>query len=196
MVRYGWTFKSALLVLFSGAATALMVHLGLSSLTRVACAVFFGACAVVLCAVSFSRRTALRVDGEGVTLGGHALFRYGSTLLFVPWSDIEALVRWEQVIRPGGMKVPGDFMLRVKQPYLGIKRRPELPPMPSAATPMGFANSAAVMATARHVPGHYAHTSRAVSGWRLDADKLTAALARFAPGVELKDLRGGALSDW
>ncbi|MFG2659237.1 hypothetical protein [Streptomyces sp. NPDC048425] len=96
--------------------TALTLFLGLSSVTRVLCAGFFGVGVVVLCAVSFSRRVALRVDAVGVTLGGHALFKYESTQLFVPWNEIVALVRWEQVIRPTGMKTPLDFMMRVKQP--------------------------------------------------------------------------------
>jgi hypothetical protein len=66
----------AVLVVFGGSGTALLVH-------------------------GVSGRIALRVDASGVTLGGTPL-RYKATTRFVPWSDIERIVLWRRWLPRGG----------------------------------------------------------------------------------------------
>jgi hypothetical protein len=66
----------AVLVVFGGSGTALLVH-------------------------GVSGRIALRVDASGVTLGGTPL-RYQSTTRFVPWADIERIVLWQRRQPRGG----------------------------------------------------------------------------------------------
>ncbi|MCX4989928.1 MULTISPECIES: hypothetical protein [unclassified Streptomyces] len=197
VVRFGWTVKNALLVMFCTGVAGLVLYLGDLTLPIVLCVAFFVLCGVGLTAMSLSRKVALRIDAEGVTLGGSPLVRYEAGIVFVPWDEIVALVRWEQNIRPGGWKVPGQLSLRIKAPYLGIKRRRGLAPMPDSEKPWSTVNEIAAQVTAQQAPTGIAFTSRPVNAWRLKERELVAALEQYGPpGVELKDLRGGPLSGW
>ncbi|MFI6785667.1 hypothetical protein [Micromonospora sp. NPDC050276] len=119
-----------------------------------------------------SGRVALRVDAAGVTLGQTPPWPSSHTAV-VPWSDIEAIVLWTQ--QAGLATVP----------YVGLQRRPGLPPLPGSARSRRLwrLNKALVP----HVPPAVIADSRPASFWRLHRSSLAAAVRHFAPAVEIVD---------
>ncbi|MFG2652161.1 hypothetical protein [Streptomyces sp. NPDC048436] len=113
------------------------------------------------------RLTAFRVDETGVLLGG-APARYRAQTAFVPWQDITAVVTWQQ--RTAGQPLS----------YIGVQRptgAPLLPGPNSALTPEKTAK------LAPHVDHQLFLASRAVTLWKLDTERLRAAVETYAPGV-------------
>ncbi|WP_282780966.1 MULTISPECIES: hypothetical protein [unclassified Nocardia] len=133
--------------------------------------VFFGGGGVLLAVGMASRKLALRVDEDGVTLGGNPLRRRATTV-FVSWSEIAAIVLFRQRLSHGAT-----------MRYIGVQRHAGLPPLPSAAGRTAQAASRLIP----HVPPDVVAASRAISGWRLDEDRLIAALRHHAPHVRLID---------
>lgn len=141
---------------------------------RIADIAFFGGGGVLMLAIGGSRQLALRVDARGVTLGGVPP-RHRSTTTFVPWADIESVVLWKQVLPPFGRSMP----------YIGLVRRPGAPAL--AGPPEQRAARGVSAALALPVSAGTLSASRAVNGWRLDGQRLAAAIHQFAPGVPLQD---------
>jgi hypothetical protein len=116
------------------------------------------------------RRTALRADYAGITLG--ADLRDGWTLrwdraVFVPWSDVEQIV-----IYPGQGFPAGSRARRI-----GIQRRQDTPQLSAGDKP----------APGCALPRVATAATRPITGWRLDRDRLAAVTAMVAPGIPIVD---------
>lgn len=115
----------------------------------------------------WKRLTAFRVDGTGVLLGG-APARHRAQTAFVPWQDITALVSWQ--LRTAGQSLH----------YIGVQRRAGAPPLPGPNSELTPEKTAKL---APHVDHELFLASRAVNLWKLDAERLRAAVDAYAPGV-------------
>lgn len=120
-----------------------------------------------------SRRVALRVGAEGVSLTLSPPWSERHTAV-VPWSDIERIVLWRQ---PAG---------RTSIRYIGLERRPGAPSLPGSAS--GRLSGVVRWVVPETVPTQVAADSRPITGWRLDRRRLEAAVAAFAPHVPIVDL--------
>ncbi|KAB8169896.1 hypothetical protein FH609_006415 [Streptomyces sp. 3MP-14] len=174
-VRYGFDRRTLAVLAVSALFTVFLLvpGTGMSLGLRVAGLVLFAGGGLLMAAGALTRRTALRVDATGVLLGGSPV-RYQATTAQVPWQDIRNVTLWRQ-------RVPNGRPLL----WIGVTRREGAPPLPGPGQgPVGRAVAGALVP----VPHDLLMASRQVNGWRLDRDQLAAALARFAPGVELVDL--------
>ncbi|MFE7034106.1 hypothetical protein ACFU9Y_27700 [Streptomyces sp. NPDC057621] len=121
----------------------------------------------LLAGAGWTPLVAFRVDGEGVLFGG-APARYKAQTAFVPWKDITAVVLWEQ-------RMSGPSMA-----YVGVQRQAGAPPLPGQNAGLRPEQTTEL---APHVDHELFLASRAVNRWRLDPERLRAAVAAFAPGV-------------
>jgi len=169
--RYGLGGRTGMVIVGSAAFVVLGIVLPMPLAVRIIDFALFGGGALVMLGAAASRRVAFGVDAEGITLGGTPP-RYRSGTRFVPWADIERIVLWTQRLPPYGTTMR----------YVGVARRPDAPPLGGPRT------RAVARVTARAltpVPGDILLASRAVNGWRLDVDRLAAAVQHFAPGVPI-----------
>ncbi|WP_280258118.1 hypothetical protein [Nocardia wallacei] len=116
-------------------------------------------------AIMLSRKVALRVDSDGVTLGGRAFWRHHATTVTVPWPEITGIVVYHQWL-PHGARLS----------YLGIQRHPDHsgpPSRPQAeeAQDPGLGDVGTI------------DIARPITGWRLDRDQLTTVVHHHAPHV-------------
>ncbi|MEU5994831.1 hypothetical protein ABZ806_38135 [Spirillospora sp. NPDC047418] len=169
-VRYGPTLKNTALLIGSVVLILGCLLPEVPLHIRVLGVVLFGVAGLVFLAMTFSRKVAFRADAEGIMVAGGP-FRYRASLLSVPWTDVKAVVLWKQ---SAGQSIP----------YVGVLRHEDRP----AGKPVGKAGRLLYGAVAGHVPAEVAKASRQVNGWRLDRDRLAAAVAHFAPDVEIIDL--------
>ncbi|NEA28339.1 hypothetical protein [Actinomadura bangladeshensis] len=169
-VRYGPTLKTTVMLIGCVVLTLGCLLPEVPLHIRVLGVLLFGVGSVVFLAMTFSRQVAFRVDAEGITVAGGP-FRYRASLLSVPWTDVKAVVLWKQ-------------QAAQNIPYVGVLRHEDRP----ADKPVGKARRLLYGAVAGHVPAEVANASRQVNGWRLDRDRLAAAVAHFAPDVEIIDL--------
>jgi hypothetical protein len=170
--RFGWNGRTGLIIIISLVFVFLGVVLPLSPALRVTDIVFFGGGGVLMLGIVSTRRVALRVDSSGITLGGVPP-RYRSGTRFVPWADIDKVVLWKQKLAYGS-----------SMQYVGLVRRKDAPPL--AGRRVQFLGRVAAQALAPQISGDTLMASRAVNGWRLDKDRLAAAVEHFAPGVRLE----------
>jgi len=170
VARYGWNRRSGSLI--AGAAVFVLVALTvpMSLALRVVTLVFFGGGALVFIGSIATRRVALRVDASGVTLAGSP-GRYRSTNCLIPWADIRKVVLWRQPM-PYGRSIR----------YVGVARRGQR------------AGKVTARALTPGVSGDTLLASRAVNLWRLDAHRMAAAVAHFAPGVRVIDQDTGQVT--
>ena len=180
VARYGWNGRSGSLIIGAAAFVLVALTVPMSLALRVVTLVFFGGGAVVFIASIATRRVALRVDASGITLGGSPA-RYRSTTRLIPWADVREVVLWRQ-------PMPYGRSMR----YVAVARRGGAPPLG------GRRGRRAGKVTARALtPGVSGDTllaSRAANLWRLDTDRMTAAVAHFAPGVRVIDKDAGQLT--
>ncbi len=173
VARYGWNRRSGGLIVGAAVFVLLALTVPMSLPLRVVTLVFFGGGLLVFTASIATRRVALRVDASGVTLGGSP-GRYHATTRLIPWTDVKDVVLWRQ-------PMPYGRSMR----YIGVARRHGARPL------AGRRGRRASKVTARALtPGVSSDTllaSRAVNLWRLDADRLTAAVTHFAPSVRVID---------
>ncbi|WP_405811992.1 hypothetical protein OG524_29565 [Streptomyces sp. NBC_01520] len=169
--RYGMDRRNVGVLAVSALFTVILVLGDFTPVQRVLGLVLFGGGGVLMAFTAMSRRVAFRVDGTGVLLGGSPA-RHLATTAHVPWEDITAVVLWQQHSAEG-------------IPWVGVARRPDAGPLPGPG--QGRAARATMRALAPGVPADVALASRAVSGWHLDRDALAAAVAYFAPGVQVVD---------
>ena len=139
-------------------------------------------------AYSTSRKVAFRVDQKGVTLGGGPL-RYEAQTSFFPWDGVRAVVLWRRAapspwpalrwpaLRPAGAGLVGTAGLAQRWPrcarrhlahvgvVVSVERHTELPrPAPEDLK---------------------AGATRGMQAFRVDSARLAAAIATFAPAVQL-----------
>ncbi|MFC5645211.1 hypothetical protein [Kitasatospora cinereorecta] len=175
--RYGWTPKA----IRKRRSAVVGVGVGVSALVVGAVSggvlgwvvVALGVLAVVTAGLSVGMtsasvrggRVALRVDAEGVLLGGYPL-RYERGCARVPWNEITAVELWVQAT--GGM------------PYVGVHRLTGAPALPS-----GTENPTAIRAAERAAgrPWELITASRPVHLWQLDTQLLLETIGRHAPNV-------------
>jgi hypothetical protein len=176
--RYRWTTTIASGIGGDLAFVALAVFF-MPLILSVAVIAVFGSFAVYSVAGVLSRKVALRVDAAGVTLGGGP-FGYEATTRFYPWEDIAAITLWQRYI-PFTIGRWTPFALGPIR-YIGLRRPPGAQPITSAGR--GRADRPAYMAP---VSGISAGAARNVTAFGLDKDRLTQAVAAFAPTVAIED---------
>ncbi|TYB64744.1 hypothetical protein FXF51_19995 [Nonomuraea sp. PA05] len=167
--RYGWDRKTIALVAGCGVFAVAILITDMPLIAKIPGVVLAGAGSLYLAYMAFSRKVAFQVDETGVLLGGSPA-RYSATTAHVPWEDITGVVLWRQAA--GGASVP----------YVGVTRRQGAPALPG--------DNPRARAVLRHlvpVPADVAISSRTVTGWRLDKDRLVAAVSHFAPGIPVKE---------
>jgi hypothetical protein len=169
--RYGLRGRPGGIIALCLALAALAALPGMSTWVRVTDLVFFGGGGLFLLAVAATRQVALRLDAEGITLGGTPP-RYRSGTRLVPWSEIDGVVLWRQ-------HLPRGASMR----YVGIVRRPDAPPLAGQRAAAVGRVAASILTPG--VPADVVMASRAVNGWRLDETRLAAAVHHFAPGVTI-----------
>ncbi|MFI2205504.1 hypothetical protein ACH47Z_32955 [Streptomyces sp. NPDC020192] len=167
--RYGWNGKTIRGVVISAVFTGLLLLPGMPLYARILGLPLFGGGALFMTYVARSHKVAFRVDDTGVLLGGSPA-RYGATTVHVPWDDITGFVLWRQVTGKASV------------PYVGVSRREGAPALPGDGP-----RSRAVLSALTPVPADIAIASRAVTGWRLDQERLVSAVAHFAPGVPVTE---------
>ncbi|WP_077058010.1 hypothetical protein [Streptomyces sp. MP131-18] len=183
LARFGWHAASSGLALCGLAVVAFACLGGLVLWLALVIGAVGAVVFVVFAGMAGSRGPALRVDPEGVTLGGGPL-RFGRIHpTHVPWPDIEAIVLWTRRLPAGatvryiGLRVRADAeapgpagpALRVRGIRGPAPRAPRIPDLPS-------------LPNVPNVPADVVALSRAVHGWRLDRSRLQAAVTAFAPG--------------
>ncbi|GAB4054102.1 hypothetical protein [Catellatospora paridis] len=174
--RYGPNPKTILVIAGSLLFTAAMLLLPLDALTRILGLALFGVGGVIMAIGTFSRKVALRVDDTGITLGGSPL-RHAATTVHVPWAEVQAVVLWRQ-------KTAHNL------PWIGVLRPHDAPPMRGTPTgPAGKLMAGFGYAVSGAPDPRLIAAGRAINGWRLDLDRLAAAIHHHAPGVEVRDLR-------
>jgi hypothetical protein len=168
--RYGWSARTARIVIVGLVFAVAGIALPLA--WRIIDIVFFGGGALFFLGVICTRRVAFRVDASGVTLGGTPP-RYRSGTRFVPWADVKKVVLWQQP-QPYGNSVR----------CIGLERRRAAPPL-AGRRGRRFGRATARALVPDHVSGDTLLASRAINSWRLDTDRLTAAVEHFAPEVKI-----------
>lgn len=121
----------------------------------------------LLSGLKWKKLVALRIDGEGVLLGG-APARYERQLAFVPWHDITSIVVWH--LRTAGNGIN----------YIGVQRKPGAPVLPGMNSGVSREKAAQL---APHVDYELFLASRPINFWRLDPERLQTAVDAFAPQV-------------
>jgi hypothetical protein len=179
VARYGWNGRSGGLIIGAAVFVLIAVTVPMSLALRVVTLVFFGGGALVFIASIATRRVALRVDASGITLGGSP-GRYRSTTRLIPWAEVREVVLWRQ-------PMPYGRSMR----YVAVARHHGAPPL------AGRPGQRAAKETARTltpVSGDTLLASRAANLWRLDTDRMSAAVAHFAPGVRVIDHDAGQIT--
>jgi hypothetical protein len=162
--RYGRAPKHLTSIGFGLVISAVMLLIPAPALAKVLVVAIFGGMAVMLAAVTFSRSPALRVDASGVTIRPYPL-RFGVIACY-PWEDVVAI--YINVFRqPMGRYVHIRLREGAAQPSLRRQR----------------ARKALFLA----------RSSVAVNGWTLHPARLAAAVAYFAPAVQVVDAATGAI---
>ena len=169
--RYGFTPRTVVLVFVSLVFVGLGFLPGLGALYRFAIFGLFGGGVVAVVLMAASGYTALRVDWNGVTLGGSPLRR--SQHAVVPWSDITGITLW--VVRSQTIGNSG------RTPMVTLLRRPGSPRLPGRA----YGAVAREVYAAVGGPGDLEtiNASAPVQMWKLDRAQFVATVARYAPHV-------------
>lgn len=171
-VRYGWNRKNVFIIIFFAIGAVSAVTLPDKPLyARILVLPFCVAGGLFTAYSSMNGKVALRVDETGVLLGGNpALRRSGA--IHVPWQDITAVVLWRHY--------SADSVL-----FIGLARHKDAPAVPGGIP--GPVGRVAMRTLVSRFPAGV-DIARPESGWRLDRERLGAAVARFAPGVPVVDI--------
>ena len=121
----------------------------------------------LLSGLKWKKLVAFRVDEEGVLLGG-APARYEAQLAHDPWGDITSVVVWHQRTAGNGIN------------YIGVQRKPGAPALRGMNSRVSRETAAML---APHVDYELFLASRPINLWRLDPERLQAAVDAFAPHV-------------
>ncbi|MEU5534448.1 hypothetical protein [Streptomyces sp. NPDC020362] len=167
--RYGWDLRTTGVIALCAVFTAGLFLPGIPLFAQILGLPLFGGGGLLMTFGAMSRKVAFRVDETGVLLGGSPV-RYRATTAHVPWEDITGILFWSQAAG------------RASVPYVGLGRREGAPVLPGDGP-----KSRAVLRHLVPVPAEVAIASRAVTGWRLDRERLITAVAHCAPGVPVYD---------
>lgn len=172
--RYRWTRNSAIALAVCSVALLLGIAPTVSLLMRVVLVPIGGAGAFLCVIVPTSRKVALRVDADGITLGGNPL-RYKATTRVVPWHEVEGVFLWRR--EPGNVR------------YLGVERAADAPPLTPGGT--GKADQIRLyLAPDPPVPALALKVgvTRGMQAFTVDDARLSDAVAHYAPDVSVVDL--------
>ena len=172
--RYRWTRPSATALALCSALVLLAIAVSqIPLLLRVLLVAFCGWGAFLSAFVPASRKTALRVDASGVTLGGNPL-RYKKSTRTVPWDEVQRVFLWRRrpgvrylsVERPAGAALlsPGGTG-KADRPAFYLARDPQVP---SPTLRVG--------------------TTRGMQAFSVDDTRLSDIIAHYAPGVSIVNL--------
>ncbi|MGH3846892.1 MAG: hypothetical protein ACRDS0_36540 [Pseudonocardiaceae bacterium] len=162
--RYCWTPQFTLLIVATAIMGAGALLPGLSVADRIIVVIVFWVSGLVLIAMARRRRgqLALRVDARGIAFGA-------PRKVDVPWGDLEAVVVFP--------------VRRIR--HIGLQRRVGAEALPGGP---GRVTRALNQAIVPGLPGDVVNTCLPISGWGLDLERMTAAVAAHAPGVRVYDL--------
>ncbi|MFJ1969260.1 hypothetical protein ACIO93_11385 [Streptomyces sp. NPDC087903] len=177
-VRYGWnapTVKGALLCLL---LLGLAFAPGSPGWAAAVLGIVGGMSFSAISLLAFSRRVALRVGPEGVTLGGTP---FGIKTERMSWPEIVSIDLWTE--QPRRM---------VKTSHVGVRhRKGSAPPLRLSSSP-GLRQIDEYLAA--QVPAEFVEafrgsvmSSRGMALWRVDRIRLEATVRAFAPEVHLFD---------
>lgn len=171
--RYHWTQTSALAL----AGCSVLVLIGVMAPgqlpLRVVLIALGGCGAFSSVIVPASRKVALRIDANGITLGGIPL-RYKATTRVIPWHEVQRVFLWR---RGPGVR------------YLGVERPYDAPPLSPGGT--GKADKPALyLAPNPQVPSPTlkAGTTRGMQAFSVDDARLSDAIVHYAPSVDIVNL--------
>jgi hypothetical protein len=169
VARYGgWNRQNLKLVVLALVFCAAALLPTMPLWLRVTDLAFFGGGTLLLLGASLGRPVALRVDAAGITLRRTPLFR-GSTAQTYPWPEVEQIVIW------------GAY----RMDYVGVRRAPGAAPLSGR---FNGPTSARVAAMTSGLRAEVALTGVPANNWVLDRARLRAAVAQFAPQVQVVDL--------
>jgi hypothetical protein len=174
LANYGWTAKSALVVIVcAGFAAAGFVMWSDNPMIAGLAIVFFGGGGLVYAIGLMRGKLALRVDAEGITVGRSPIVREltGRTVL---WADVVSVVLFVQKTS------------NATTTYVGVQRAEGLAPLPGSPGAVAMKMSKALLPG---IPADVLATSVPVNGWRLDEERLARTLALVAPSVPVLDVR-------
>ncbi|MFC5954054.1 hypothetical protein ACFP51_05970 [Streptomyces pratens] len=169
--RYGWDLRTTGVVAVCAVFTVLLLFSDMPLYARVLGLPLFGVGGLFMAYVALSGKVAFRVDETGVLLGGSPA-RYGTTTAHVRWGDITGVVLWRQATGRSSLT------------HVGVVRREGAPALPGDGP-----KARAILEHLVPVPADVAMTSRPVTGWHLDQERLMAAVTHFAPGLPVYDHR-------
>ncbi len=165
---YGRTWKHFIGIGFGFVVSAIFLPAAVPAWQKLIVVGVFGGTAVMLARMALSRKSALRVDAAGVTIRPYPL-RF-KVIAFYPWEDVDRIL-----LMPLG-HTPAQ--------YVQIKLR-------DGAT---WSGSGSVRPRSQKAL-YFAGAGVAVNGWTLHPDRLAAAVARFAPSVQVIDGATGSVVD-
>lgn len=120
------------------------------------------------------RKVALRIDANGITLGGSSFLRYKATTRVVPWHEVQRVLLWR--------RVPGVR-------YPGVERPVDAPPLSPGGA--GQADRPAFYrAPNPQIPSPTLKvgTTRGMQAFSVDDARLSEAIAHYAPSVSIVNL--------
>jgi hypothetical protein len=165
--RYGRTPKHIIGMCYCFAMTAMILLIPAPAWVRVIVAGTLGSVGVMLATLTFSRSPALGVDAAGVTIRPYPL-RF-SVIAFYPWENVA------QILIVRSRQTNGQ--------YVQIRPRPGT--ALSSLSPLTRPKNREALAMAGDCV--------AVNGWTLHPAVLAAAVARFAPAVQVVDATTGSV---
>jgi hypothetical protein len=170
--RYGWNRKNVFIIIFLAIGAVSAVALPDKPLyARILVLPFCVVGGLFTAYSAMNGKVALRVDETGVLLGGNPSLRR-SDAIHVPWQDITAVVLWRQYSAASIL-------------FIGLARREGAPAVPGGVR--GPVSRVTMRALASHFPAGV-DIVRPESGWRLDRERLSAAVGLFAPGIRVVDI--------
>ncbi|HEY1918304.1 MAG TPA: hypothetical protein VGH27_22235 [Streptosporangiaceae bacterium] len=185
--RYRWTARAGWGAGWLFVLLMVAIVVPIAPLVHVVTGILFGGLCLVIAAPSLSRRTALRVDERGITLGGSPFHYRASTRVFA-WGDIERVVLWDRITASQARRGrPGRMFPPVR--CIGLQLRAGAPPI-NGKGPSALDQAA----SAAPVPGVARGTVRLANSWTLDKGRLIAVTAQFAPQVQVLDLSQGTIA--
>lgn len=141
---------------------------------KVAGFLLFGLGGLIFAFAAARGGVALRVDHHGITLGNPGIPQPGMTNrpVHAEWDDVTEVVLFDQYHAGGRL------------PYIGVRLRPGAQTVATTFNP-----DSRLWATNRKLMGHAPEDilmrSRPVTGWRLDEQRLSEAVATYAPDVQV-----------
>ncbi|MBY8874554.1 hypothetical protein K7640_22255 [Micromonospora sp. PLK6-60] len=186
VARHGLGPQTLAVVLFGAVSVAVGVYLEGGGLPealllwplKLILILLFGGGALVLLANALTRRVALRVEPDGISLLSPLTLWPGRRApdIVAPWSDVAAVVLFHQYFR---------WPARLR--YLGVRLREGIP-APARAPRPGSAGERTLRGLLPHVPVEVSGLSLAVNGWRLNRRRLVAAVRAYAPEVPVAEI--------